>query len=667
MCHIAWAGGCTVGHKWSPFRWPVGREHPMLEVERSAKVQKGLEATKIKSCGPSLPVACPACRMRGGKAASAAYCAAWLGAWALQARDARSAMKIAVILLAAAAAVKLRLDRSLVDPDSDDQWCSGNQFPLDVDSLYHAAGLAKGEDLFDKNELKQFQAGLKASPDWAAASTWHLRVTVNSSLSVATNFGFPGFQVTVPAGAQGELQITDRVESSLDPSFRYLDGPDVLNGDVTFTKFCLRPKLCGEEDFCTDGWKPKVSDTVLPGNSRVECCEVILCSEAPEVDSCSGTIWTPKPNFTELQGHTKDRCCHPVWCEPNIICKGSDVKAKNGTGLRGSTPEECCEPAYCRHFACPSETQYTLMVYNADGSARRGSTTEDCCKEEKCSELDCSTSPRGSWKNKTHPSGLGSTYPECCEESYCVDFACQPSSQWQHRKETSIRGGDHATCCQPLKCAKYTCKDPTLAVRRLPDGKLTEDLGSSDDECCELKPCQDYTCSDPTMWTLKPVLMDGSLRKGFDDDTCCEAIYCEHSMDCERVDGSKWRSRGQRGLQGSTKEQCCHANLCDSYTCSSDVDGDGDGTQWYKKVDTNAHQYLGQTDEECCFPKYCSQYVTKLPLSKWKRNNTKGLQGSTDGECYLERKCLEEVDCHALGVNLTDATRLGSTRDECCW
>ena len=95
MCHIAWAGlvcgGCTVGHKWSPFCWPVGREHPMLEVERSAKVQKGLEATKIKSCGPSLPVACPACRMRGGKAASAAYCAAWLGAWALQARDARSA------------------------------------------------------------------------------------------------------------------------------------------------------------------------------------------------------------------------------------------------------------------------------------------------------------------------------------------------------------------------------------------------------------------------------------------------------------------------------------------------------------------------------------------------------------------------------------------------
>ena len=90
-----------------------------------------------------------------------------------------------------------------------------------------------------------------------------------------------------------------------------------------------------------------------------------------------------------------------------------------------------------------------------------------------------------------------------------VDFACQPSSQWQHRKETSIRGGDHATCCQPLKCAKYTCKgaapsmkglqskrneqsqtsvslfapalslDPTLAVRRLPDGKLTEDLGHS--------------------------------------------------------------------------------------------------------------------------------------------------------------------------------------------
>lgn len=32
------------------------------------------------------------------------------------------------------------------------------QFPLDVDASYHAAGLAKGEDLFNKEDLSQFQA-----------------------------------------------------------------------------------------------------------------------------------------------------------------------------------------------------------------------------------------------------------------------------------------------------------------------------------------------------------------------------------------------------------------------------------------------------------------------------------------------------------------------------
>ena len=62
-----------------------------------------------------------------------------------------------------------------------------------------------------------------------------------------------------------------------------------IRPQVVFTKFCLRPKLCGEEDcrscgscgsivfragstasrqdFCQDGWKPKSGDA-LPGNSR---------------------------------------------------------------------------------------------------------------------------------------------------------------------------------------------------------------------------------------------------------------------------------------------------------------------------------------------------------------------------------------------------------------
>lgn len=63
---------------------------------------------------------------------------------------------------------------------------------------------------------------------------------------------------------------------------------------------------------------------------------------------------------------------------------------------------------------------------------------------------------------------------------------------------------------------------------------------------------------DSTKWTKRPILEDGVLRKGFDDATCCEElmprqrlvsdrhpwnwfrqeIFCMHSIDCERVDGS---------------------------------------------------------------------------------------------------------------------------------
>ncbi|CAL1157033.1 unnamed protein product [Cladocopium goreaui] len=571
-------------------------------------------------------------------------------------------MKI-VTLFALSAAVKFR-----VHPTADDEWCTGNQFPLDVDASYHAAGLAKGEDLFNKEDLSQFQVKLGQVQEWAAASPWHLRVTVNSSLSSEVKFGFPGtggfLMISVPPNAKGELVVTDRVGAAQEPTFQYREGPARLDGDVVFTKFCLRPKLCGEEDFCQDGWKAKSGDA-LPGNSRMECCDQIQCAESDKVDGCSGTTWTKKPNFTELQGHTKEQCCQPLLCTADV-CKGSDVKVKNGTGILGSTAEECCEPAYCRDVECPSMTEYTRLIHNDDGTARRGSTAKDCCKEAKCADLDCGASPRSAWKNSSRQ-GLGSTYPECCDKSYCADFTCQPSTKWVSRNLSSLRGGNTEACCQPLTCKRYTCKDPSLVLKQ-----AAGLLGSTDEECCELKSCKDYTCSDATKWTKRPVLVDGVLRKGVDDATCCEDIFCMHSIDCEGVDGSKWRTKKPlelQNLQGSTAKQCCDANLCEAYTCSTDVDGDGDGTKWYKKVDTNAHKYQGQSDEECCFPKYCSLYTTKLPSSKWKRNSTVGLLGSTDGECYVERRCVDEVNCHALGiaVNVTDEDRLGSTKDECCW
>jgi len=572
-------------------------------------------------------------------------------------------MKITLALFALSAAVKFR-----VPPTADDEWCTGNQFPLDADALYHAAGLEKGEDLFNKDDLKTFQAKLAQVPEWAAASPWHLRVTVNSSVRTETKFGFPGtggfLMISVPPNATGELVVTDRVAAAQEPTFQYREGPARLEGDVVFTKFCLRPKLCGEEDFCQDGWKAK-EKKFLPGNSRLECCDPIQCKEAAKVDGCSGTVWEKKPKFDGLQGHTKEQCCYPRLCTAEV-CKSSDVKVKNGTGMLGSTPEECCEPAYCRDFECPSLTQYTRIVYNDDRTPRRGSTADDCCKEAKCADLDCGVSPRGIWKNKTKPEGLGSTFSECCDQSYCEHFDCEPATKWVSRNLSSLRGWQTEICCQPLVCADYTCKDPTLMLKPVAGA-----LGRTDEECCELKHCKEYTCSDSTKWTKRPILEDGVLRKGFDDATCCEEIFCMHSIDCERVDGSKWRTKSPlalQNLQGSTAEQCCDRNLCADYTCTTDLDGDGDGTKWYKKVDTNAHKYQGQTDQECCLPKFCSLYTTSLALTKWKRNTTPGLLGSTDGECYMERRCVDEVDCLALGLNVNvTEDRLGSTRDECCW
>ncbi|CAE6932615.1 unnamed protein product [Symbiodinium natans] len=552
--------------------------------------------------------------------------------------------------------------------------CSGNQFPLDADGDYHATGLSRGEDLFNKVDLAAFQEGLKTAADWAVPVAWHLSVTVNSTIKEPVKFGFAGsggfLMITVPAEAAGaELEATGRVAAGAsDASFQYRDGPQVLNGDVIFKNFCLRPRRCEEKEFCGQGWVAKPPKTV--GNSRLECCEPITCKDAAEVDGCSGTAWEQKPNFEQLKGYTKDQCCRPRLCDAKVC--GPGFKAKNATGLQGSTAEECCEPAFCHEIQCPSETQYTLLTHDADGKPRRGSTVSECCKEAKCADLDCSKSPNLAWRNKTSPSGLGSTFIECCEKNFCADFTCSPSSQWKSKAIPKLQGGSNEACCQPLMCQHHTCQDPKQMVPKLPDGSFSLALGSTDAECCELKSCKDYTCSDVTKWSKKPLMEDGSLRKGFDDETCCEEIFCENSIDCERADGSKWRSKSPEalvGLQGSTIQQCCDANFCADFTCSTDAQGTGHGTKWYKKADTNQHHYQGSTDAECCLPKYCESYETKLPPTKWKRKTVVGLLGSTDAECYDKRLCAEEVDCTSFGVgaNVTDASLMGSTREECCF
>mmetsp|Transcript_49572 Transcript_49572/g.111402 ORF Transcript_49572/g.111402 Transcript_49572/m.111402 type:complete len:578 (+) Transcript_49572:67-1800(+) len=577
-------------------------------------------------------------------------------------------MKLLALVWASGLALGAKLRKS-----SEPATCVDNKFPLDAVGPFHALGLNRGQDLLNSKDLAAFQEGLKVVPDWAVPVAWHLSVTVDSKIKEPLKFGFAGkggfMMISVPPEARGlVLNVSGRVAAGAsDASFQYREGPKVLNGDVTFSNFCLRPRLCAEEDFCGAGWAPKPPKTV--GNSRLECCEEIACEDSKEVDGCSGTKWAKKPNFDELKGYTQDHCCQPVACAADL-CKGA-FKAKNATGLLGSTPEECCEPAYCRDVTCPSETQYTLLALDSDGKVRRGSSVAECCQERRCADLDCGKSLHLAWRNRTGVLALGSTFEECCDKNYCADFTCSPATQWKDKKgPVGQQGGTNEACCAPLLCQHHTCSDPKQTVPKQPNGAPSLALGSLDSECCKPRLCKDYTCSDTTKWSKKPLLEDGQPREGWDDETCCEEIFCENAVDCERADGSKWRSKTPEaliGLQGSTPAQCCDANFCADYTCSTDTDGKGKGTKWYKKVDTNQNRYQGKSDVDCCEPRYCDFYKTKLSETKWKRRKGVALLGSTDAECYEVRRCVDEVNCTGMGVNLTDVLRMGSTKDECCW
>jgi len=122
---------------------------------------------------------------------------------------------------------------------------------------------------------------------------------------------------------------------------------------------------------------------------------------------------------------------------------------------------------------------------------------------------------------------------------------------------------------------------------------------------------------------------------------------------------------------GSTFEECCDKIFCENYTCTTDYDGDGNGTMWYKRIDTNAFKWQGSSDEECCHPKYCSQYTTEFP-TKWSRKvvvpGAPALLGSSDMECYNPQMCNKFCGCNDAGMILRlDANNtLGSTTQQCC-
>lgn len=221
-----------------------------------------------------------------------------------------------------------------------------------------------------------------------------------------------------------------------------------------------------------------------------------------------------------------------------------------------------------------------------------------------------------------------------------------------------------------MYCVNHTCSSSTLVL--MPAAKNRK--GSTDTECCEPAVCINYQCSDDKKYRKLPKYVEANglqmPRQGFNDTACCTLLYCKE-FQCT---STKWKDKewaDDDNTTGWTLDQCCEKRLCENYTCTTDWDGDGNGSKWYKKQDTNALKWQGSTDDECCYPRYCSQYQTNYH-SKWSRKldpPDEPLLGNTEDECYDPVYCSFYNGCNiSLGLEkITDAgTVQGSTVDECC-
>lgn len=562
--------------------------------------------------------------------------------------------------------------------EADDDFCPGNRWPLNPRKVYVLPLLKDGTDILLQGQLSTLQAALENDKDWSPEVAWQLSLRASNSadISVKLEFlgggkgGFLGF--TVPAHADlKELYTYDdvRVDGNqvhLVYNGVYNGGDHISAGAVTITDLCLTPRLCNEVDYCGQslGWKNKSSQNPLVGDTWQECCMQDLCKDA-NVSCTPATKWTSTEDFDTRHGNTKGQCCHPIWCDFASVCKETALEAgAKGATIQGSTEAECCRPAFCKDYNCSEPTKLEVQPYLADGSLRVGSSDDECCAELLCEEFDCAKDPLGMWKNRSDPSGRGSTFAECCEQQYCGDFACGPSSKWTNRShKASLPGHSLDACCHAEMCELYKCSEGWKRA----DGKALE-VGSTDAECCERKMCSTYTCSDATIWEKKP---NSSTLRGFNDTECCDAKMCS-DFDCSGATlGTEWASKNTSeldGLRGSTPEVCCSPSLCIDYSCTSDSDGDGNGTKWNRKVDTNNHWWQGRTDEECCVPRYCSYYETDLPPTQWRKRTTPGLLGSTEEECYDPILC-DSFNCAAAGMESypKPADYRGNTSEECCF
>jgi len=552
-------------------------------------------------------------------------------------------------------------------------WCEFNVFPNPT-YTFDARGVSTFGDLISGANLTGLHTALEATGVWNLNRQWQFKAKVSSGYKVPLEFGFPGgdgfdfFNVSASASDQ----IIDKIGAvkceAGEVSLEYRGTtPGVLSThSVLFSDICFRQLPCSSFEGCVPAYHYKVL-TNTSGDIFDQCCEAVYCRDTM---SCTpSTQWEEEPDFATRMGNTLQTCCKPKLC-PAGICNSTQFVAKSGSGYVGSTEYECCNPRYCADYkGCDAgNDEAKLSDNNDDGTPRLGSTDNECCNVVPCSEFNCSTGD-GLWTAPAEPAGHGHSAAGCCEPLFCANFSCA-STKYTDNANAPIQGNSTERCCQPLFCSNYNCSTVTM----VPMTSASTRMGSTDDECCEPKLCKDYSCSDTTKYVKKPLVVEeegvGEIsRMGFTDEECCSPVYCK-DFSCT---SSKWQSMNLSSddtTLGSTFETCCDKIYCEKYICTTDYDGDGNGTQWYKRMDTNAFKWQGSTDEECCHPKYCSQYTTSSDASKWSRKiqSTEAILGSTDRECYDPTMCDKFCGCNTAGQVLRpDANNTqGSSVGECC-
>jgi len=573
-----------------------------------------------------------------------------------------------------------------------------NRYPASMDQTYtfaSSSGLATNQAAgFDKTKL---QEALTADSDWNIQGVqWILQAKFTSDSQVDRVFGFAGgdtdgstgghfLTITVPAGVQNKTIKAEAVPATPgdNAEFQYISHAAYTSGPITMSEICLAPQTCASYlDSCPVGEQKKtgVDLTLLVGDKESTCCESIMCKDTVSCEP--STKYEQMSNFESKKGHDKDGCCNKKSCPVNGTCEpASQYSKKTGTGILGSTKDECCQPKTCDSYVCTDAALWVLKNVT-DLSAILGSTDEECCEARHCSVFDCEGA--GEWVKKENASEIqGDSTAQCCDPKLCHVFDCGDEALMS-RNTNAVQGNTTEECCIRRRCVDYLTENG----RKCQSDKLKPKFGetpgamggSSDEQCCEPLTCEEYLlqtkdkgkCEQHTMWLPLPTVYadNNTDRIGFSDEECCSKKMCTSNL-CDP--STKWQPKTDvETIQGSTQVMCCDYIYCANFTCDTDDDGDGVGTQWIKKRDTNHFKFQGSTDEECCTPLYCSQYTTDDPRL-WKRKKNldgtlkRGLLGSSDYECYDPKLCSDYCCIDDLkGLRNNASEFMGDSDAECC-